>query len=116
MHPISRLRLDTHVALIRLRELPNGFRVLSAEAVSFESLPDKAMKQISDILLYNQTKQPEKVYCVAVFEVAIDAAHNCCIINGYIFGGYSDLAALQDEAAIENGRRPELINMLNNEL
>jgi hypothetical protein len=37
MHPVSRLRMETHLAFIRLtesKEFPGGFRVLSAQAIS----------------------------------------------------------------------------------
>jgi hypothetical protein len=38
MHPISRLRLESHVAVISLKELPSGFQVLSAETALIDSL------------------------------------------------------------------------------
>jgi hypothetical protein len=116
MYPISRLRLESHFAEIRLQELPGGFRVLSAESVSIESLPDNRAQTVRDSILYNQTNQPENVCCVAVFAVfAINAAKNSFLHEGYGFGPYSNLAAIQEEASFENGRQAELIKMLNRE-
>jgi hypothetical protein len=75
MHPISILRLESHVAVIRLKELPVGFRVISADAVSFEILPDDAKRDIRDSILSDQTNHPDKVSCAAMFYVqAIDAS------------------------------------------
>jgi hypothetical protein len=117
MHPISRLRLETHVAFIRLKELHGGFRVLSAEALYIESFPDAEKIIIREIILTNQTDEPENVCCEAVFEVqAIESTNNCRIFNGYSFGEHSNLAAIQGRAATENGRQAELIEMLNKEL
>jgi hypothetical protein len=114
MHPISRIRLGSHVAVIRLKELPNGFRVLSVEAVSIESLPDK--HKYGEVLNY-QTNQPELVYCVALFHVeAIDVSSSCIFPIGYRFGTYLNLAAFQVAASLNNGRQDELIKMLNKEI
>jgi hypothetical protein len=44
----------------------------------------------------------------------VDPVNN--LFCGYSFGPYSDLAAIQDEAAAENSRLVDLIKMLNKEL
>jgi molybdopterin-guanine dinucleotide biosynthesis protein len=99
MHPISRLRMETHIALIRLNELPSGFRVLSADLMLIEGLPDDSKKIIRKIILHYQTKEPEKVYCTTMFEVeAINADNNCYISEVYILGEDSNLAVIQDAA------------------
>jgi hypothetical protein len=69
MHPISRLRLETHVVDIRLKELPNGFRVLSAKSASIESFPEDQKIEIRSLILYNQTNHPELICNVVMFEV-----------------------------------------------
>jgi hypothetical protein len=118
MHPISRPSMESHVAVIRLKEIPNGFRVLSTETALIESLPEDPKRYIRENILSNQTNHPEKVWCVALFEVeAIDNRNNCSFYD--IFGGlgkYSNLAAIQDKAATESFRQVELIKMLNKEL
>jgi hypothetical protein len=117
MHPISILRLESHVALIRLKELPNGFRILAAESVSIESLPDEFKKPSRDHILSLLTRNPEKIVCLSIYFVEeIDGVRNRAIINGYVFGDHSDLADIKDEAAAENGRRDYLILILNKEL
>jgi hypothetical protein len=117
MHPISKLRLESHLAKIRVKELPSGFRVLSADAVLIESLPDVQKIIIRDRILFNQTNQPEKICCEAMYGVeAIDAAKNTTFLDGYSFGPYSNLAAVQEEVATLNGRRVELIKTLNKDL
>jgi hypothetical protein len=117
MYPIDRVRLGTHVVVIRLNELPSGFRVLSAEAVSIESLPKAHMKHICENILSNQTNEPEEIYCGSLFEVeSIDAASRTSFLNGYSFGMYSNLAAIQNNAATLSRHQAYLIQMLNKEL
>jgi hypothetical protein len=50
VHPISRLRFETHVPLIQLKELPSGFRVLCAVSVSIDSLPSDQARRTRKIL------------------------------------------------------------------
>jgi hypothetical protein len=60
--------------MIRVKELPNGFRVLSADAVSIDVLPD--MKKIisRENIISHQAIQPENVCCMSLEVVeAIDA-------------------------------------------
>jgi hypothetical protein len=53
---------------------------------------------------------------VAVYRLAaINTVNSCGTIIDNSFGDYSDMAAIQDEAAIENGRHAELIKVLNKE-
>jgi hypothetical protein len=100
-----------------LKELPNGFRGLSAKAVAIESLPDCQKNSIREGILSSKANRPENVYGVTLYVVeAIDSDNNCTIPIGYRFGDYSDLVDIQVEAATENGRQAELINMLNKEL
>jgi hypothetical protein len=116
MYPISRIRLENHVGLIRVKELPVGFRVLSAEAALIESLSNDLKQDIRKVLLSNQTNIPERVWCVAMFEVeSINATNNCVPFCAYSFGTNSNLAAIQDKAVIDNSRQVELIKMLNKE-
>jgi hypothetical protein len=117
LHPISRLRMESHVAMIRLKELPSGFRILSARAVSIESLPDDVKKDIREGFLSSKAYHPEQVRCMSLYVVeAINADNNCTIPNCYGLGIFADLAAIQDIAAAENGRQADLIKMLNKEL
>jgi hypothetical protein len=111
IYPISRIRLENYVGMIRVKELPVGFRVLSAEAIAIENiLPEDQKQDIREIILCNQTKDPEKVWCIVIFEVeSIDAttATKNCLFQEYGFGLYSVLAAIQDKATNENGRQAE---------
>jgi hypothetical protein len=118
LHPINRLRLENHVAMIRLKELPVGFRVLSGEVALIESFPDDQKQYIRRNILSAQTNQPEKINCIVIYEVqAIDSANICFIIyERYILGPYSSLADIQERASVDNGRHAELIKMLNKEL
>jgi hypothetical protein len=115
MHPISKIRLEAHLAVIRLKETPSGFRVLSTRSVLIENLPSVPKQYIRDSILYNQANEPEKVRCFALFEVDGMEASASSLMNGYIFGIYSDLAAIQDDASTQNGRRSKLIQLLNKE-
>jgi hypothetical protein len=78
MHPINRIHLKAQVAIIGLKELPIGFRVHSAEAVSIERIPAEDLKKrIRDNLLSNQINRPEEVFCVSCYIVeAIDVANS----------------------------------------
>jgi hypothetical protein len=114
MHPISRIRIETHVAMIRLKELPNGFHVVSAESASIQSLSELERKQFLDMLVSIQTYHPDNICCISFFVVeAIDATNSGYAIRGCSLGEYSDLASIQEEAATENGFRAELIQILN---
>jgi hypothetical protein len=116
MHPVNKLSMETHVAVVRLEELPVGFRVLSAEAALIDSLPENQSKIIREVILSAQNIQPDVVYCGVMCEVqAIDAIKSCNIHTGYGVGSYFNLAAVQEEAAAESGRQAELIKMLNKE-
>jgi hypothetical protein len=117
MHPISKIRLETHVAVIRLKELPSGFRVLSAEAALIESLPEEFKKPSREDILSFQTNRPDDVCCLAVLNVeAIDGSKIRFLFNNYGFGPYSNIAAIQKKAATENDRQADLIKMLNKEI
>jgi hypothetical protein len=67
LHPIRRIRLETHIALIRLKELPVGFRVLSAEELRIDCLVQK--NHLLGKVLNNQTNRPENVCCEAMFAI-----------------------------------------------
>jgi hypothetical protein len=115
MHPINKFRLETHVAVIRLKELPSGFRMISAEAERINGLPEVQKNHLRGKVLNNQTNRPENV-CEAMFEVeSINASGCTSFFSGYGLGMYSDLAAIQKKAATENGRQAELIQILNKE-
>jgi hypothetical protein len=115
MYPISRLRLESHVVVIHVKELSNGFRVLSTEAVSIESLTAERAQSARDIILASETDHPEDVCCGAILEVeSIDAAYDCFYCCG--LGKYTNLASIQDKAANLNGHRVELIKMINKEI
>jgi hypothetical protein len=117
MHPISLIRVESHVAILRLKELPRGFRVLSSEESSIESLSEEKKKLSIAALLSSQTNHPENVCCVALFELEdLHAANSCFLCEGYGFGDYSDLASIQENAATVNGHQAELIEMLNKEV
>jgi hypothetical protein len=117
MHPISRIRVETHIAMIRMNELSSGFRVLSAETALMESLPNDTKQGIREVLLSNQTNQSERLWCVAMFEVeSIDSTSFRTFFCGYSFGPYSNMVSIQEKAASENGRQVDLIQMLNKEL
>jgi hypothetical protein len=93
LHPIGRIRLETQVTAIRLKELPSGFRVLSTEFVSIESLPEGSRKTIRDNIHSNKTNGPDEVWCTAIFDVeSIDATSHGFFVCGYVAGEYSDLA------------------------
>jgi hypothetical protein len=49
---------ESHVAVIRLKELASGFRVLSAEAVRIDGLLEAQKNHLLGKVLNNQTKRP----------------------------------------------------------
>jgi hypothetical protein len=108
--------LELHVVVIQVKELPSGFRLLSTEASSFESLRNDHKQSVREIILCNQTNEPETVYCIAMFHVdATDATNNCRLLQEYGVGPYSNLAEIKEKVAIVNGRLADLIKMLNKE-
>jgi hypothetical protein len=112
MHPISKLRLETRVAVIRLKELPGGFGVLSMEAVLIDSFPDDQKQIFRDRILSNQANYSDKTHFTVMFEM--DVARS--FISGYILGDYSNLAEIHTIASNANDMQADLINMSNNEL
>jgi hypothetical protein len=117
MHPINRLRLETHVAMVRVKELPVGFRVLLAETVAVESLPEIRSRGARSNILYFQTNHPKNNCCVALFVVeAIDTANSCLFYGVYGLGPISEIVAIQCDASLHNIRQVELIQMLNKEI
>jgi hypothetical protein len=120
MHPIDRIRLETHVALIRVKEISSGFRVLSAGAVLIDGLPEEHKNNLRGRVLNNQTKKPENVCCEVM--VVVDAVTNCTLLYDYVFGDYSGLASMHDEITssllLESliGRQAKMIQMLNKEI
>jgi hypothetical protein len=118
MHPISRIRSESHVAVIRLKELPVGFRVISADAVSFEDfeiLTAIQKQRFAEIVLTNNSNYPKEVICNVLCVVeAINANRNYHLHNAFGFGDYSDLADINSAASSLN--RLDLIKKLNKEL
>jgi hypothetical protein len=62
--------VESYVAVIRLKELPVGFRVISTESALIESVSNVSKQFIRESMLSNQTDEPEVVCCEAVFEAA----------------------------------------------
>jgi hypothetical protein len=116
MYPISRLRLGSHVAVFRLKELPSGFRVISGEAVLIDSLSSEAVRIIRDNILSLEANQPGKICCMAMYNVEEIGYSNTSFFEGYSFGDYSDLASLQDDASFAKVHQVKLIMMLNKEV
>lgn len=110
--PISSLQLESHVVTISLKELYFGFRVVSAVAVSIDSLQDKQIESIRKMIHYNHTSRAEKVCAIAVFDVIHDMGR-IVIYDGYGLGEYSNLTAIQEKHAFLNGRQVELLKILN---
>jgi hypothetical protein len=52
IQPVNRIREESTVVIIHLKELNDGFRVLSAETALIESLPS-SRKQFARNLLFN---------------------------------------------------------------
>jgi hypothetical protein len=65
MHPISKLRIESHISSIRLKELPAGFRVIGAEAISIESLSKENILYIRKALVSRQKDDPKGIYSIA---------------------------------------------------
>jgi hypothetical protein len=101
--------------VIRLKEIPIGFRVLSAEAASIDSLPHDASHSIRENVFHFQTDRHEDVICNVMCVVeAIDEGTRVNLHTCYGFGLYSNLASIQEDASSLN--RVDLIHMLNNEV
>jgi hypothetical protein len=118
MHPITIPRTKTHVAFIQLKELPIGFRVLSAEAVAFEiaSLPT-SKSNVRECLRTLQSENPDNVNCVAVFDAEnIEATGACTYLEGYGVGYSSMMNSIQQKSSYLNDGRTELLNKLNKEM
>jgi hypothetical protein len=125
LYPIGRIRLKSHAAVLRLKEIESGFRVLSAEAAPVESLESEEAKTIRGMILSNQIKEPEKITGFAIFFVEhIDSAKPTsyfCTESG--FGDYSrsipgvlqNLNEIQESALYLKDRRIDLINVMNKE-
>jgi hypothetical protein len=66
---IKRDRLESHVAVLRLKELDQGFRVVLAEEVSIEILSNDQKQSISDVMISARTTLPALMCFVAMYIV-----------------------------------------------
>jgi hypothetical protein len=112
LYPVSKRRLEDYAALIRIKQIPTGFRVSSAEAVLIEdSLPDEDIESVRDMLLRAQTRDPKSVLGVTRLEMDGNTLNYTTMIN---FGDCSGLAAIQYRASRYD--RVTLIKLLNKEV
>jgi hypothetical protein len=117
MHPISKLRMESYVAVIQLLELPNGFRIVSAEALSIDSLPSDKNQATREGLVYNQTNDPEDVCCLVLYHLSpMDNTCPTVSVRSFNCGKYSNLAEIQIAASSMNGSQDGIIKKLNKEI
>jgi hypothetical protein len=115
LHPISRIRLEEYVAVIRMMELPNGLRVISVEASSIDSLPEEQKNVFLKDIITLSVKQSKTVNCLAVYEVeAIGAATGSSVYKCYILD--ADGISIQKVASHANDIQAEIIKQLNKEV
>jgi hypothetical protein len=121
--PITKLDQSTNenVALIRLKELPTGFRVVSAEAVVIESLNKEEIQVTRATIVSNQTNEPEEIYCLMINHLdSIEPSSSQSSVGAVGFGKYSNLAVIQEraqeEASYLHDNKGAVINMINKEI
>jgi hypothetical protein len=74
MFPVTRDRVNNHVVMIHMMELPRGFGVASYEALPITSLPSEEIKQgMRDKLMSLQVSEPESIFCVVVIRVEVNS-------------------------------------------
>jgi hypothetical protein len=97
MHPVSNLRVDSQVAMIQLKELHSGFRVISR-----------------DRLLASRNNRPEMIFCVAMYIVEeIGSSRRRSIFQSYGLG--DSLAEIQERASSLVIHQSRMIKHLNKE-
>ncbi len=111
MHPISKQKLGSYVALIEMKELPRGFRIVSTKALPNEQLYGIGQLVRDQLVAFQESKD---VMCAAVFKVE-DPRNAKTFLNPYCFGEYSNMAFIQFSASIAYPTRDSLIKKLNKE-
>jgi hypothetical protein len=105
--------------LIRLKELPSGFWVISAELVDVKSTTGFIAKDVRGAMKLNQTNEPGCVYCVAVFEFkgAEEGGDEPITCMSFGLGTWSDLANIRanSTAALLQCTFLDALKMLNKE-
>jgi hypothetical protein len=102
MHHISKLRLESHIALIRLKERPDGFRIVSTHVALIDNLEAREIEQISVNIASVRANQPDTVFCLAKYFVDESPL---TYFNVFSLGLFSEFSDVQARAADYNDRQ-----------
>jgi hypothetical protein len=95
MHPISKSRLESHVAFFQLKELASGFRLVLAKAVAIEALRPDHRQNVRETLARDLlSKDPEQVIVVSVFCLEVFDG-DVVFVNPASFGNQSRFSEMQ---------------------
>jgi hypothetical protein len=113
MHPINRTRLETHVAILQLKELPIGFRVTGVNVSPIDTLPEKLNRPITEKIA---SYEPGKAGCISIYDVEAVSEPLRSHFDSYGLGDYADMTAVRDQSASLSDRQGDLIKLLNKEV
>jgi hypothetical protein len=112
MCPITKPRLDSLVALFKVKELPSGFRLISVETESVENLPSDMQTFI--LTTIKSAKDKNANFCVALFDLyAIKSSKGMIVTVPYFFGDDSILVELQARALIAKSEHSDWFEKCN---
>jgi hypothetical protein len=113
IYPISKPRLETHVAMISLKELPGGFKIFNVEAVPHSRLSKKDVGMIKDIL-FAPTRDQDEALCISMHHIVRLDGKNIIIPQMNLFGKYSAPDDIQGDSLYCHLRQTKTIEELNN--
>jgi hypothetical protein len=110
MHPITKQSLETHIAVIELKETPKGFRVLATDVMPIDSLDSKKREMVLHSL---RTALPGKLICVAMFVLQAIAGEIVVRLAPVVVGEEKDINMIQEDAFQCNNRHNLLLEIVN---
>jgi hypothetical protein len=113
-HPITQLRMKSHIVVFHVKELPDGgFQIDSASAIDADAFPDSKPDIKARCKSLLASFDPESVMFAVMFIIEAVGGQRFCEWDGYKVGEYSDIALVQETALIAMDLSQEDIARLN---
>jgi hypothetical protein len=111
MAPITKMRVDSNVVVVMLKETPSGFQVKGAESLPILSRPIGEADTIRERGV-TIPRDPKTITCFATFHISRISAEYTFILNSYTFPS-SMIVPIQESALREKYRQAEWITKIN---
>jgi hypothetical protein len=119
MHPVSKSKMKSHAALIKLEYTPSssgsGYRVLSGEAIPLSNLGNDRLENASEQFEHffsTQDNSDDEFDCFAIFDYQSDDEQGM-FFKFYGFGSHANQAQIRKDGAMARGIHNGLMMMIN---